>query len=377
MCRIYFNPLGTHVWGLVLTAFLLAGCASNSERGTLNFGVLPAAGSIVWPPVESGEVARYSYAGELTGEANFREVQRSVDTEKNGFWRWLAGLLDFDEPPVVLQRPQSGVLDAAGSVYVTDMSRQAVLAFNRPEGRLEVWDRAEPEVRFVAPTGIALGLNESIYVADAELGIVAQLNQKGESIAVLGRGELRRPVGVAFDASSLRLYVVDTYAHNIKVFDVAGKLLNTFGQRGEAKGEFNYPTYIAVAQNKLYVTDTMNARVQVLDATTGQVQQVIGQQGLSVGNLVRPKGVAVDAEGNVYVVESYYDHLLVFNKDGDFLMPITGASQRASKFYLPAGVWVDAQNRIFVADMFNGRVVIFQYLSEGVVNEQIKKTSAF
>jgi len=64
----------------------------------------------------------------------------------------------------------------------------------------------------------------------------------------------------------------------------------------------------------------------------------------------------------VYVVESYYDHLLVFNRRGEFLMPIGGVGQETGKFYLPAGVWVDGRNRVFVADMFNGRVMVFQFL---------------
>jgi DNA-binding beta-propeller fold protein YncE len=73
----------------------------------------------------------------------------------------------------------------------------------------------------------------------------------------------------------------------------------------------------------------------------------------------------VDSDGNIYVVESYYDHLLVFNRAGTFLMAIGGLGRETGKFYLPAGTWVDGRNRVFVADMFNGRVVIFQYLETG------------
>ena len=80
---------------------------------------------------------------------------------------------------------------------------------------------------------------------------------------------------------------------------------------------------------------------------------------------MRPKGVAVDGEGNVYVIESYYDSLLVFSARGDFLMPIGGTGTATGRFYLPAGVWVDNRNRVHVADMFNGRVVLFQFLGGG------------
>ena len=80
------------------------------------------------------------------------------------------------------------------------------------------------------------------------------------------------------------------------------------------------------------------------------------------GSITRPKGVTVDASGNIYVVESFYDNLLVFNSEGSFLMPIGGTGKAVGQFYLPAGVWSDSRGRIYVADMFNGRISIFQSL---------------
>lgn len=316
----------------------------------------------MWPSPKDGEIPRYMYAGQLTGEENLHDPQKQPQTKTSAFFDWLLGLIGSAEAPVVLQRPQSGAVDETGRIYVSDTSRQAIYVFDQKKNRLDVWEGLGDRVHFVAPAGIALGAEDDIYVADSELGFVARLNRKGESLGVIGQGELRRPVGVAFDPLSHHLYVVDTYGHDIKVFDENGRLLRTLGQRGEKPGEFNYPTYIALAKGKLYVADTMNARVQVLDAETGKSELIIGEQGLNVGNLVRPKGVAVDSKGNVYIVESYYDHLLVFNKQGEFLMPIGGTGQKIGEFYLPSGVWIDAHDRVFVADMFNGRVMLFQFL---------------
>ena len=105
--------------------------------------------------------------------------------------------------------------------------------------------------------------------------------------------------------------------------------------------------------------------MQVFAGDTLQPARRFGQRGLYLGNLVRPKGVSVDAEGNVYVVESYHDSLLVFSRGGEFLLPIGGTGTATGRFYLPSGVWVDARNRVHVADMFNGRVVLFQFLGGG------------
>lgn len=88
------------------------------------------------------------------------------------------------------------------------------------------------------------------------------------------------------------------------------------------------------------------------------------------GDFVRPKGVAVDAENNIYAVESYHDHLLVFDEEGRFLLPIGGTGKEIGSFYLPGGVWVDARNRVFVADTFNGRIVVFQFLGGGRESER-------
>lgn len=366
-CLLMRNAMARWGWDLgrwllmALVASMMAGCAS--KRDTFNFGIPPSleVNRPMWPSPKDGEVPRYMYAGQLTGEDNFHEPRDEPQTKTTSFFRWLLGIFD-DEVPVVLQRPQSGVVDDSGRIYVTDISRQAVYVFDPQGNRLDVWEQLGGRVHFVAPTGIALGEDGDIYVADSDLGLVAQLNRKGENLGVIGQGELRRPVGVAYDLDSHLLYVADTYDHDIKVYGKDGRLRRTLGRRGDKPGEFNFPTYIALAKGNLYVSDTMNARVQVLDAETGQSKLVIGELGLSVGNLVRPKGVAVDSEGDVYVVESYFDRLLIYDKEGHFLLPIGGEGQRVGEFYLPSGVWTDAHNQIYVADMLNGRVMLFQFL---------------
>ena len=360
--------------GAFVTAICITGCASNNKPGVLDLGTGPGVNAggqreiknVTWPPANSGETPRYAYAGELYGEANFRHVKGTGTTLGQSFvdaLKWLVGLYDDSKVSVTLQRPQSGIVDQAGQrILVTDTSRQAVYVFDQKEGRLDIWENATPAEHFVGPSGIALGVAGEIYVADTELGYVTRLDNKGISRGVIGKGVLKRPLGLAFDTQTQQLYVADVHAHDIKVFGQEGQLLRTLGQRGAAPGEFNFPTYLALAKGKLYITDTMNARVQVLDAQSGQSIRIISERGLNMGNLVRPKGIALDSEGNIYVVESYYDYLLVFSSNGELLLPIGGTGKGIGQFYLPTSVWTDADNRIFVADMFNGRVQVFQFL---------------
>ena len=350
-----------------LIACLAAGCAAPAPA-RLHFGGedAPEGRRLLWPP--EPEVPRYLYVGQLLGEANFRREQGARQGVL-GALRWLAGVVAGEAKPVELQRPQSGAVDEAGRIYVTDMSRQAVFAFDPAAGTLEVWEKAEGLANFSAPVAVAAA-NGAVYVSDAALGLVARLARDGTPSRAIGRGALQRPTGIALDPARGALYVADTAAHDIKVFNAAGTLERVIGRRGEAPGEFNFPTHLAFGDGRLYVADTMNSRIQVIDAASGRFEREFGARGLYVGNLVRPKGVALDTEGNVYVAESYHDHLLVFDRRGRFLMGIGGPGAGTGKFYLPAGVWTDRLNRVFVADMFNGRVVLFQHLGGGADGEQ-------
>ncbi|MBL8490016.1 MAG: 6-bladed beta-propeller [Rhodocyclaceae bacterium] len=323
----------------------------------------------MWPAERTGEVPRYFYAGELTGDANFVQPEEPA--------RNLADLLaDFLEivrgeaPPRRLYRPQTGVVDEQGRILVTDLGKAAVFVFDEASASLAVWEQADGNRGFISPVGIALGPDGQVLVADAELGIVARLDREGNALRPIGEGQLLRPTGLAFDRSGGRVFVTDTRDHKVKVFDLEGRLLAAWGGFGEGPGQLNYPTHLALAGERLYVSDTLNARIQVFSSADGRWLGQVGRRGLYIGNLVRPKGIAVDGEGNLYVIESYFDHLLVFNRSGDFLMPIGGVGDRAGRFHLPAGVWTDARNRVFIADTLNARVPVFQYLGGGAENAE-------
>ena len=350
------------LWALL--GALLAGCAGPQPiRGRLHYGMddAPEGTKLMWPAAP--EVPRFLYTGTLTGEQNF-SAAGSEGGALQAFGRWIVGLDDKPPQPVVLQRPTAVIGDENGRLYVSDSSRQAVFVFDEKAGELQVWDRAQGFINFVAPVGLAVAPGR-LFVADAELGAVFVLDALGEPQAVIGRGLLQRPTGLARDAKHGLLFVADTSAHDIKVFTDAGLLVRVIGGRGQGDGEFNYPTHLAYANDELYVTDTLNNRIQVFNAEGKVQQRKFGARGLVIGNLVRPKGIGVDGEGNVYVVESYFDSLLVFSAHGDFLLPIGGTGTATGRFYLPAGVWVDGKNRVHVADMFNGRIVLFQFLGGG------------
>lgn len=356
----------------VLFALILSGCASTDTiRGQLNFDLRPegARAAVVWP--SAPDRPRYRYLGELVGQPNFFKDDLAQSNLTTAF-NWLVGLFET-YTPLVLQRPQHGAVSDSGRIFVVDTGRNAVLVFdpNPPAdedskeegGQLLLWDLAAHNTPFAAPVAVAVVWNGEIAVSDSKLGIVARLNQKGEPVGTISAAQLKRPTGLAFDRELGLLFVADAVAHDIKVFDGSGKLINTIGGPGEGEGEFNAPTHLSFSNKQLYVSDTLNSRIQVFNADGRRVRE-FGERGLYIGNLMRPKGVALGDAGVTYVVESYYGHLLAYNQQNQLLLGITGSGLKGDKFQLPSGVWTDQQGRVFVADMFNGRVVVFQFIGD-------------
>ncbi len=317
---------------------------------------------LVWPGPP--EPPRLAYAGELIGEENFRAVNGERDGAALRMLRWIAGIGRGDKDVRELIRPQSGMVDESGRILVTDAGREAVVVFDETAATLSFWQEAERGRNFSSPVGISADGTGGYLVADADVGYLLRLTRDGKPAGTIGKGALERPTGLCRSEASGEIFVADSAAHDIKVFDTTGRLIRSIGGRGVDVGRFNGPTHLSCNGDALYVTDTLNARVQVL-TLAGEPMASIGQRGLFVGNLVRPKGVVTDRDGHIYIIESYYDHLLVFSNIGELLLPIGGTGSGAGQFFLPAGAWTDDGSRLFVADMFNGRVVVLDYLGGG------------
>ena len=307
-----------------------------------------ASENLVWPPPPNP--ARLRYVQSITGPADLG-IRRS-------FWGRAYGALTGQSQRFVLGRPLGLAVDDDGNLLLTDAVSKTVIWLDRTRNTVRQWNKLG-SFRLASPVAVARS-QSNFFVADSELPAVLCFTAKGELRFAL-TNDLQRPTGLAVTGN--KLFIADTAAHCISVYDLNGQQLERIGQRGSGPGEFNFPTHIAVGpEGQLLVTDSMNSRVQVLDAS-GKFIAALGGAGTGPGYFSRPKGVAADGFGHVYVADAMSDNVQVYDLEGGLLMCFGQAGQQPGEFWMPGGIAISRDNRVYVADTYNQRIQVFQYLA--------------
>jgi C1A family cysteine protease len=257
--------------------------------------------------------------------------------------------------------------------------------------------------------------NHRVQVYDASHNHVASIGVPGESGS--DDDHFSWPMGVAVDGD--HIYVADLYNHRIQVFDRTTRAYqNTIGTGSPGSGEdaFDHPTDVAVdSAGNVYVADGANFRVQkfgsslvyertfgttgvpyltdddhynepadvAVDASgnvgivegeggggrfiklsaDGVPQFTIGQagvEGTDNAHFDEARGVAFDADGDIYVADSGNNRVQIFDADGTYQATLgTGGGSGDYEFHGPHGVAVDNDGNVYVADADNHRVQIY------------------
>ena len=218
--------------------------------------------------------------------------------------------------------------------------------------------------RFTEPKGIALDSSGNIYVSDTSDNVIRMIT-KSTGIITTVAGTGRRS----------RYYVHDT------------------GDGGLAmNATFYYPQGIALdTYGNIYVTDTLNYVIRMITKSTGIITKVAGT-GISSyngdGGLATSAtiglcfGVALDASGNIYVSDAYYNVIRMITKSTGIITTVAGTGQSTSydgynigdgglatnaTFDNLAGVALDTSGNIYVADG-NNHVIRKITKSTGIIS---------
>src|SRR4029453_2871211 len=113
-------------------------------------------------------------------------------------------------------------------------------------------------------------------------------------------GSFLGPFGVTLSGAN-EVIGVDDISHRISIFDVRGSFVRGYGKRGTASGELSFPDAVWVDEqnDRLYIADTGNNRIQVWDRT-GRFLRTFGKAVFG-SSLANPRDVLVAPNGEIFV----------------------------------------------------------------------------
>ena len=285
-----------------------------------------------------------------------------------------------DKPLFALWTPYGLAVDSKGTVYVADGKVGAIFMFNTETKDLTMIKHGV-QARFGDIIGLAMDDSDRLFVSDTRFHRVLVFDRDHKVEGSIGES-LVDPGGMAVDNENRFLYVADAALDQVLVFD-ADKLdlIRKIGTAGKGHtlteaGQFSVPTNVALdADNNLYVTDTYNNRVEVFDAD-GNFIRAWGKAGDRPGTFMRPKGIAVDVDGHVWVADAMQDRVQCFTPEGQLLIWMGGHGSLPGQFRTLAGLYIDKNNRIFTSEQYPGRVQMFRYFTDNEARAELARRKA-
>jgi sugar lactone lactonase YvrE len=346
-----------------------SGLTASTLNGPKGIAIDPTTGKLFVADYENRRVLRWSSLDKMINGAAAEVVLGQPDFTSN-----TAGT-----SATLMSRPYGVYVDAAGRLWVTDLSNNRVLRFDNastiPSGSPANKVLGQPD--FVTGTGNTGGISAS---------------------------SMNRPISVYGDAAG-NLYVSDRDNRRVLRFNNAAAKDNgdpadgvlgqpdfvttTAGLNASTLGNRAWSVFVDAA-GRLWVCDRDNHRVLRFDnaatklngaaaeAVLGQPDFVTGSSALTQSGLADPKGVFMDGLGRLFVSDEGNNRVKVYNNAAtigflanadyvlgqpDFVTSTLLNPPTASSFNYAEFLWIDnAANHIWLADEFNHRILRFEVL---------------
>lgn len=302
-----------------------------------------------------------------------------------------------------LNSPKGVAVDTAGNIYIADFDNNRIRKVTASTGIISTVagngtagyngdDIAATSAMLNFPNGVAVDSAGNIYIADTWNNRIRKVTKAGIISTVAGNGQpgyssdgvaataskLGEPAAVAVDSAG-NFYIADTWNNRIREVTTAGIISTVagngvFGGSGDGgaatSAELFEPTGVAVdTRGNIYIADTWNNRIR--EVTAGTISTVAGggTSGIGDGGLATnaqlnfPYGVAVDANGNIYIADEYnfmvrqvIRNTGIINRFAGLEPPNNygfsgdGTPATSAEVETPSVVAVDAAGNIYIAD---------------------------
>ncbi|WP_242157531.1 6-bladed beta-propeller [Aestuariivivens sediminis] len=245
-----------------------------------------------------------------------------------------------EEAPLSIGKPY-GVEIKNSKIFVCDLA-----------GRIDVIDLVAENIRhftpmgqgkLLAPVNMAIDDQDNMFIVDIRAKVIKTFNKNGSFTGAIGGDELVKPSDV--DLMNNKLYVCDTDNNRINIYDKNSGAHLSYIPKAEPKTEewLFKPTNICVTDSEIHVSDT-GANCVKTYTLDGQYVRKTGSYGTKVGQFARTKGISVDKENNLYVVDGAYQNVQIFNDKGETLMAFGAMKGLIGGMILPTSITVDYDN---------------------------------
>ena len=201
--------------------------------------------------------------------------------------------------------PTSLVKTKAGVFYVTDSASGDVKLVDPGKELVEslALKGVPPAAHDILPGRLAIDGSENLYVVDRLNRRVLVVDGKGRFLR-----ELKAKEGEASAFSDVRVrgsevYVLDSVKGKVFVFNGKGEVVSSFGGRGEKGAALRFATSLAVGPGGLiYVLDSHAVDIKVFDKF-GAFQYTLSRGGFDVGELYHPTYIYIDMSGRIFILD--------------------------------------------------------------------------
>jgi len=317
------------VFGLM---HLLAGCRSaNIQEQELKPIFFPS------PP----ETPRLQFLKSFSGTEDFGTVKTSA------LEKFIVGEPEKTEG---IQTPY-GVAIFEGKLYVCDVGRRMVEILDL---RNRTFSYLTKDRRLMNPVNIYIDDDGTKYVADPTAGLVFVFDRNNNITAMLGKDSKINPIDVVVRGALC--YVTDFASNQVVILEkTTGREIARLGKKAQeqkqaepltslADGEFSLISDLALdREGNIYVTDKAGARITQFDRT-GIFRRTIGRLGDNIDEFIRPKGIAIDDDDRIWVIDAGSEVAKIYNQQAQLLLFFGLPGNEPGMMNLPTKIVLDYDN---------------------------------
>ncbi|HEX4948115.1 MAG TPA: hypothetical protein VFZ34_15695 [Blastocatellia bacterium] len=309
-------------------------------------------------------------------------------------------------PNALFATPSGVAVDADGNLYIADTYNNRIRKVN-PQGIITTVagtgvggytgdNGAATQAQIDSPIGIAVDRNGNVYFSDSLNDRIRKIDTAGQITTVAGNGQygfsgdggpatqarFSIPQSIALDSAG-NLFICDSFNNRVRKVDTAGIITTvagngTAGYAGDGgaatQARLDTPDGVTVDRlGNLYIADTQNFVVRKVD-TSGKISTYAGNGNDGYGGDNGPalqatlspiRGLAVDAEGNLYIGDPGNDRIRRVDIKGKITTVAgnggtgyngDGITATTAMLNEPIGVTIDAHGVLYFTDSYGDRV---------------------